>query len=115
MSRFVPCSVGVVYMIPFVCGHVYIGQTGRCLNIRLMEHRRSLKGDDYSHVAQHCKKCKKCKDCYPVFKDTKVIAKHKNQHVREIIEAFHIRRNEGKCVSVPSLSLLDKEFQFLIR
>lgn len=110
VSNFVPCCVGVVYLIPFSCGHVYIGQTGRCLNIRLMEHRRSLKGKEYSHIAQHCSKCS---GCFPVFKDTKVVAKHNNQHVREIIEAFHIRRNEGKCVSAPSLTLLDKEFHFL--
>uniref|UniRef100_A0A131YMF4 Tick transposon n=1 Tax=Rhipicephalus appendiculatus TaxID=34631 RepID=A0A131YMF4_RHIAP len=52
-SPVVPCRVGVVYQVPFSCGHVYIGQTGRCLNIRLMEHKRSLDGNPYSHLARH--------------------------------------------------------------
>ena len=29
----------VVYEIPFSCGQVYIGQTGRCLNERAREHK----------------------------------------------------------------------------
>ncbi|XP_037526460.2 uncharacterized protein LOC119403609 [Rhipicephalus sanguineus] len=31
----------------------YLGQMGRCLNIRLREHHRSLKGAPYSHLARH--------------------------------------------------------------
>ncbi|KAG0434493.1 hypothetical protein HPB47_019071 [Ixodes persulcatus] len=33
-TPFVSCTIGAVYRIPFTCGRVYIGQTGRCLNIR---------------------------------------------------------------------------------
>lgn len=52
-NRFVPCAVGVVYMIPLSCGKVNIGQTGRCLNIRLREHSALLKGLPYSRIWQH--------------------------------------------------------------
>lgn len=38
-KEFVACATGVVYSIPLACGKVYIGQTGRCLNIRLKENR----------------------------------------------------------------------------
>lgn len=55
--EFVPCTVGTVYQIPFTCGKVYIGQTGRCLNLRLREHRSSLTGTASSHLALHCRDC----------------------------------------------------------
>lgn len=35
-SQFVRCCEGVVYQI-LTCGASYVGQTGRCLNIRLRE------------------------------------------------------------------------------
>nr|XP_054930737.1 uncharacterized protein LOC129386656 [Dermacentor andersoni]XP_054930738.1 uncharacterized protein LOC129386656 [Dermacentor andersoni] len=87
-SPFVHCRMGVVYELPFSCGHVYIGQTGRCLNIRLSEHRRSLTGNAYSHVARHCSEHR----CTPIYKDTTILSTHKNQTTREIIEAFYIRK-----------------------
>ncbi|XP_070380831.1 uncharacterized protein [Dermacentor albipictus] len=54
----VECDVGVVYSIPLACGKCYIGQTGRCLNERLLEHRRnatSLSGA--GHLADHIRRC----------------------------------------------------------
>ncbi|CAN8001935.1 unnamed protein product [Ixodes hexagonus] len=57
VKRFVTCVKGAVYLIPFSCGRSYIGQTGRCLNIRLREHHSSLKGTAYSHLAMHCRDC----------------------------------------------------------
>ena len=47
---------GVVYSIPCTdCPKVYIGQTGRCLKLRLKEHHRALKNGDVaaSAVAEH--------------------------------------------------------------
>lgn len=38
---YVSCATGLVY-IYLHCGSVYIGQTGRCLNIRLREHASSF-------------------------------------------------------------------------
>lgn len=37
------CDCGVVYEAPLSCGEVYVGQTGRCVNIKLREHELSLK------------------------------------------------------------------------
>lgn len=41
-TSFVPCKKEVIYQVPFTCGKVYVGQTGRCLNDRLREHRAAL-------------------------------------------------------------------------
>lgn len=32
--RFVECKKNVIYRIPVACGHVYVGKTRRCVNIR---------------------------------------------------------------------------------
>lgn len=67
---------------------------------RLVEHKRSLRGDKFSHIVQHCGKC----GCPPVFQDV----------VLECTgEAFQIRRNGDKCASPPRVSLVDREFRFL--
>lgn len=108
---FVDCTKNVVYQIPLdKCERVlYIGQTGRCLNIRLMEHASSLKGRPFTHLATHCKEC----GCTPLFDKTVVLFTHHNQTSREIVEAFHISKHKTKCVSHPSVALLDKEIEML--
>ena len=35
--------LGIVYGIPCNCGRLYIGETGRCLSIRLREYQRAVK------------------------------------------------------------------------
>lgn len=110
-SPFVECKTGVVYQIPFSCGHVYVGQTGRCINIRLSEHRNSLKNNPYSHVTKHCSE----HGCFPLFRDTTILSVHGNQLTREVIEAFNIRKRGDTCISEPSITLHDKEFLFLDR
>jgi hypothetical protein len=44
-----------VYRIPYECGRVYIGQTGRSVDIRLKEHQRHIRLEhpDKSAVAEH--------------------------------------------------------------
>jgi hypothetical protein len=44
-----------VYRIPCECGRVYIGQTGRSVDIRLKEHQRHIRLEhlDKSAVAEH--------------------------------------------------------------
>lgn len=108
-NQYVECILKVVYMIPISCGKVYIGQSGRCVNERLMEHNASLKASAHSHLAMHCHKC----GCYPVLHETEILFRHKDQATREIVEAFHIRKRGPDCVSQPSITLHDKEFDFL--
>lgn len=127
--KFVECGKDVVYSIPFKCGKKYIGQTGRCLNVRLREHNSSLKGAPYSHLAMHCKKCtgrpelpltltdgnqnhEECA-CHPELPHTTVLDKHRKRATREIMEAFYIKKEEKTCVSQPSVLLSDAEFAFL--
>lgn len=50
----IDCKTGMVYQIPFDGRHVYFGQTGRCVNAGLLEHKNSLKHKTYSHVNCHC-------------------------------------------------------------
>lgn len=111
VSPFVPCKKFVVYLIPFPCGYVYIGQTSRCINVRLQEHKRSLGGDTYSHVAQHVSECK----CEPAFHETIILSVHRDKLTREIIEAYHIRKKGVWCLSVPSIHLHESEYEFLNR
>lgn len=107
--QFVSCVKGVVYEIPFSCGHVYVGQTGRCLNIRLREHHSSLKGAPSTHLALHSRQC----GCSPMWKETSVLFRHRERVTREITEAYVIERQGSKCVSQPSLLLHQKELSFL--
>lgn len=107
--QFVPCKQGAVYHIPFACGRCYVGQSGRCLNVRLREHHSSLKGTAYSHLAMHCRDC----GCEPGLSDTSVIFRHDNKLTREIVEAYLIKEKGDGCVSQPSLSLLECEYNLL--
>ena len=106
--KFVSCTKGTVYKIPFTCGHSYIGQTRRCLNIRLREHHSSLKGGAYSHLAVHCREC----GCEPRFSDTNILYTHQDQLAREVVEAYHIAKQKPVCVSQPSVNLVDSEIAF---
>lgn len=108
-TPFVQCAVGVVYEVPLSCGRQYIGQTGRCLNDRLREHRLNVSNHRDGHLSVHCHDC----GCVPLFESCVVRARHREQLVREIMEAEMIIRAGSTCVSVASLNLTDKESAFL--
>ena len=114
VKQFVPCASGVVYKIPLSCGKAYIGQTGRCLNVRLREHNSSLIGRPFTHLALHCKGCDQG-SCKPAFDHTTVIYKNRGSVHREIVEAFVIQREGLDCISHPSISLQEREIAFLER
>ncbi|XP_042149365.1 uncharacterized protein LOC121837684, partial [Ixodes scapularis] len=106
---FVPCATGVVYSIPLSCGSTYVGQTGRCLNERLREHRYSLGATVGGHLSVHCKECL----CEPSFSATTILGRHRDKVAREVLEAFHIQRRGKKCISAASVALSGKELEFL--
>ena len=108
-NQFVECATNAVYNIPLTCGHAYVGQTGRCCNTRLREHLSSLKGRPSTHMAMHCKEC----GCIPQPEGTGILFKHRNKTAREIVEALWIDRLKDKCISHPSVALLDKEISLL--
>lgn len=101
-SPFVPRKKCVVYLMPFPWGHVYIVQTSRCINVRLLEHKRSLGGNTYSHAAQHVSKCK----CKPAFQETVILSVRRDKLTREIIEAYNIGKKGVGCFF---------EFEFEVR
>lgn len=105
----VPCATEVVYNIPLSCGAAYIGQTGRCLNTRLNEHKSAVKKKEHAHLAAHCKECA----CISIFTNTSVLFRHRSRTIREIMEAFLIGKGGENCISQASLNLLDKEIRFL--
>lgn len=110
--RVVECKRSVVYKIPFKCGRCYVGQTGRCLNVRLKEHLANLKGRPETHLAMHCASCS-AGSCSPFFNQTDVMYTHPNQTTREIVEAWHISRLQDMCVSHPSVALNESEIDLL--
>lgn len=110
-TSFVACKEGVVYRIPLSCGKCYVGQTGRCVNDRLREHRAAVSAlAAGGHLADHCRRCP---GCTPAFDKTRVLGSARDQTSREIREAFHIYREGVNCVSTPSIALTDKEIGYL--
>lgn len=106
---FTECTSGVVYEIPLTCGSVYIGQTGRCFNERAREHSLAVRTNTGGHLDFHCRRC----GCMPSFEDTVFLSKSRNKLQREVVEAYFINKKSDHCVSMPSLTLLQKELQFL--
>lgn len=119
-STFVPCAEGVVYDIPFKCGKSYIGQTGKCINTRLRQHRTSLNGAPSSNLSLHYRDCllnkpgvSNKKACFPLLNRAKIKFRHPDQLTRELCEAYHIHKNIDTCVSTPSVNLHECEILYL--
>lgn len=106
---FVPCVNNVVYRFPFSCGKVYFGQSGRCLNDRLREHKQKLGRYRDGHVSVHCNDC----GCEALFKECRVVYRNADKTTREIVEAAMIARAGDSCVSCPSVALTANELAFL--
>lgn len=108
VNSYIKCVKHVVYAIPLSCGNEYVGQTKRCVNVRLREHELSLQGVEPRHLPVHCNSC----GCRPLFDKTSIIFKHTNQLTREIAEAYNITIRGKECISEPSIALHDKEFHY---
>lgn len=93
--QFAQRKTDVVYGLSMSCGRVYVGQTGRCLNV--------------SKGAHHCAGC----GCEPCFTDTQALSKHRDRATRERAKAFHIRIRGSQCIIHPSRGILDKEVLLL--
>ncbi|XP_049516394.1 uncharacterized protein LOC125942482 [Dermacentor silvarum] len=114
-NPFVKCEEGVVYCIPLKCGKEYVGQTGRCINDRLREHKLSLKYGYGSNLPLHCKACgnENKQACEARLQDTTILFKSKDSVARELLEANQIRKRGETCVSSPSLNIYTNESVFL--
>lgn len=67
-----------------------MGQRGRCLNVRLLEHRQKTEKVRDGFLAQHCSDC----GCTPIFGGTTVIAKASSEQKKLIIEAAAIEEKK---------------------
>ncbi|XP_040064250.1 uncharacterized protein LOC120838403 [Ixodes scapularis] len=109
-EKSVPCEAGVVYDIPMTCGFKYIGQTSRCLNDRLTEHKRNVKiKSTNSEIATHVQECR---NCSAEWSGTTVVCKEINDVKRVVKETVKIR-SIGNCISQASMLLSDRAKAFL--
>ena len=105
---FVDCCVGVVYLIPAKCGKVYIGQTGECVNVRLLQHASTIRKvsdglpTPQTRIVDHLRECSGCE---LMLKRVKVIAVAADCSRRLFLEAFYIARYGERCFSCPSVVL----------
>lgn len=95
------CAFPVAYKMPLPCNRCHLGQTGRCINIRLREHHYLLKATVGGHLLIPCRDCK----CRDDFRRVIILGAHRDRVTREDIEAFHISCHGKSCVSEPSLPL----------
>ena len=83
---------GVVYSIPCSsCPSVYIGQTGRCLGVRIEEHRAAIRHaqTEVSAVAEHVW----VKHHQMDLKSTTILAQESNPQKRCFLESWFIQRH----------------------
>ena len=85
------CNMVFKYLCP--CDEFYIGQTKRCLQIRIGEHQRPSSG---SHVFSHINSPNKAK--FAFFKSRFYIVKKgfRSEFARKKCEAYHIRIKRPK-------------------
>lgn len=51
--------------------------------------------------------------CHPLFKETSILRRHRDQKTRRIEEAAHIAKMGDRRVSMPSVSVSSLEFNYL--
>lgn len=108
--KYVASAVKVVHKICLSCVKVYIGQTGRWINVRAREHSLSLRSSPSGHLAVHCNKC----GCSPRLGDIEILARQTQKLAREIDEPYYIRlHGPDLCVSSGSITLFSEEFEFV--
>ena len=104
---YVQCVKNCVYAIPLTCNKVYVGQTGRCANVRFREHERSLASEELEGklLAQHQRTC----GCQTIFRRASFIKNLHARTARELVEAYEIHRGRSDVISEPSIGLTRNE------
>lgn len=83
----VTCAKVVVYNSLFSC----VGQTRRCLNVHLQEHRTSLGAAPSGHLAIYVSDC----GCRPLFSHISVLLSSQHQKARELKEG-NVMKGRGR-------------------
>lgn len=111
VRKFVECNKEVVYDIPLTCGRRYVGQTERCLNTRLREHRNNCQLITHpGNLATHVSQCK----CEPLFEKTTILSQVHDKMERVITESYMMTQaHADECISAPSINLSSKEIHFI--
>ena len=107
----VPCEKNCVYDVELRCDEHYIGQTSKCINVRLTQHSsdfKKLKSTDGKRFVEHLRSCIGCKNHDVNLMGSKVIFRHNNKIARELVEAFSIKMIPG-AFSDYSITLFDEE------
>ena len=79
---------GVVYKIDCECGHTYIGETGRTMEVRMKEHKWAVRYDDVNNgIAVHANRTRHSIQ----WESAQVVEVEQNWSKRRIKEALHIR------------------------
>ena len=111
-TQFRTCKREVVYSIPLSCGRSYVGQTQKCINERLTEHKRS-KGSlktEYMNMQNHIEDC----GCRPDFPNTGILGvSGRSRLARELSEAFWIMHMGEMNVSIASIKITDVEYRLM--
>ena len=87
-------QTGVIYKIPCSdCSQSYIGQTGRCLSLRLKEHQRAVRtlNTDTSALAEHVLSA----DHHIDWDNTTILDHHLFTQHRCLMESWYIHRDKN--------------------
>ena len=87
MKRNDPRKIGVVYCIECQdCDKIYIGQTGKQIDIRMKQHKKNTQSNDdkSSKLVQHCQTMKHTFN----FDEPNILAFESNERKRQIKETF---------------------------
>jgi hypothetical protein len=93
----------VIYKIPCECGRSYIGETGRTFDVRLNEHKRSLKKGD-PDISKLCEHHFNTGHRF-LWDKAKVIGKEQHFRARKVHEAGEILRGQDRIISTPSFNI----------
>jgi hypothetical protein len=110
-----PCNINSIYEIGLTCGASYVGETGRCPNVRFAEHIEG-KGSTTT-VNKHMKKCK----CTVSEEDTKLITDKaiRGNYARKIVEAITMEAKYNKIgdklISAVSINPTSRELEYIAK
>ena len=111
-----PEQCGVIYQTDCdVCGEIYVGETGRSLGERTVEHQKSIdKQDMKSALSQHQEQTgHRVNNITPLSEKIKIIAKEPRDYHRKIVEAIEIHLKKASLNRTDGYNLPDVYFPIL--